>query len=135
MIDNPDLYPNHPREDIAYVFSHYFGTFITATLIFIVYALGRFNQPYAPSELVLPAFIAGSMWAIAQWSFFVANQHLSQAISFPIITSLPASIASMWGIFYFREIKGTRNMVTFGVALVLSVSGAVLVGLSKEVHL
>ncbi|EYB82240.1 hypothetical protein Y032_0363g3519, partial [Ancylostoma ceylanicum] len=90
MIDNPDLYPNHPRDDVAYVFSHYFGIFITATLIFIVYTLGRSNQPYAPSDLALPAFVSGSMWAIAQWAFFVANQHLSQAISFPI-TSGPIS--------------------------------------------
>ncbi|KAK6755507.1 hypothetical protein RB195_014089 [Necator americanus] len=135
MIDNPDRYPNYPKDGLAYVLSHFFGIFVSATIIFIVYGIARKNQPYASPELVLPGFLAGLLWGVGQSAFFVANQHLSQAISFPIITGLPGCVASAWGIFYFREITGSRNMLMYSIALLSSVSGAVLVGLSKEIHM
>ncbi|EYC07253.1 hypothetical protein Y032_0071g552 [Ancylostoma ceylanicum] len=46
-----------------------------------------------------------------------------------------ASAKSPQPLNYPWQFQGTRNMLTFVVALALAVSGAVLVGLSKEVHL
>jgi hypothetical protein len=37
--------------------------------------------------------------------WFLANQRLSLAVSFPIITAGPGFVSSAWGIFIFREIK------------------------------
>ncbi|VDM67919.1 unnamed protein product [Strongylus vulgaris] len=96
MMDNPDLFPNYPQDSLSYVFSHYFGIFLTATTLFIGYAAIKKNRPTIPQEIFFPAFLAGLLWAIAQSSFFVANQHLSQAVTFPIITMLPGCIASAW---------------------------------------
>lgn len=39
MMDNPDKFPSFPDDSLAYVFSHYFGIFLTATVIFIGYAM------------------------------------------------------------------------------------------------
>ncbi|VDO21455.1 unnamed protein product [Haemonchus placei] len=105
MIDNPDKFPGYPDDGLSYVFSHYFGIFLTSTIMFIGYAMMKRNHPLVPSFIVLPSLLAGILWAIAQSSFFVANQHLSQAVTFPIITMLPGCIASAWSILYFREIK------------------------------
>lgn len=135
MIDNPDRFPDHPTDGLSYVFSHFFGIFLMATLIFIVYTAFRRNDPFIKPDLVLPSFLAGLLWATAQTSFFIANQHLSQAISFPIITGLPGCVASLWSVLYFKEIRGSRNLSLFAMALTLTLAGATLVGLSKEVHI
>ncbi|PIO72609.1 hypothetical protein TELCIR_05450 [Teladorsagia circumcincta] len=95
----------------------------------------RQNRPSVPPYIVLPSLIAGILWAIATTSFFVANQYLSQAISFPIITMLPGCVVSAWSILYFHEIKGSRNLKILAVAMVVTLIGAVMVGLSKFVHL
>ncbi|CAJ0590371.1 unnamed protein product [Cylicocyclus nassatus] len=135
ILDNPDKYPDHPKEALAYVFSNFFGIFLTANAIFIAYAVKRGKEAYVHTEIVLPSFLSGLSWAIAQSSFFIAVQHLSQAISFPIVTALPSCIASVWGIVYFKEIKGRRSITVFGIAFAVSVIGAIMVGLSKEIEI
>ncbi|PIC52408.1 hypothetical protein B9Z55_002527 [Caenorhabditis nigoni] len=132
MIDNEDLYVGYPKDGLSYVFSHYFGIFITSTIIFVIYSIFRRNQPYAPPNLFLPGMAAGCFWAIAQTSFFVANQHLSSAVTFPIISQMPGCIAAAWSIFYYREIHGKRNFLLLGAAMSITITGAVLVGISKE---
>ena len=71
------------------------------------------------------------MWAIAQTAWFVANDALSLAVAFPIITSGPGIVSSLWGVFVFKEIRGTRNLGFLSLAIVLSVAGCVMIGLSK----
>lgn len=133
MIDNPQLYPFYPQDGISYVFSHYFGIFITSTIIFVIYSIFRRNQPYAPPNLFLPGMAAGCLWAVAQTSFFVANQHLSQTVTFPIISQMPGCIAAAWSIFYYREIRGKKNFILLGAAMSITITGATLVGLSKNI--
>ncbi|KAJ1373197.1 hypothetical protein KIN20_035545 [Parelaphostrongylus tenuis] len=135
MIDNPDKFPNYPKDGLAYVFSHYFGIFLTASAIFIGYALIKKNKPIVPPSIFLPAFATGLLWGVGQASFFIANQHLSQAITFPIITMLPGCVASAWSILYFGEIKGLRNMTFLGIAMLVTLLGAIMVGMSKFVNL
>jgi glucose uptake protein GlcU len=64
-------------------------------------------------------------------SWFVANDALSQAITFPIISMVPGVIASIWSIFYFKEIQGRRNFRVLLIATSITLTGAVLVGISK----
>uniref|UniRef100_A0A1I7XNW7 Transmembrane protein 144 n=1 Tax=Heterorhabditis bacteriophora TaxID=37862 RepID=A0A1I7XNW7_HETBA len=135
MLDNPEKYPGQPTDGLAYVFSHYFGIFITATAIFLGYIIVKRNNPVINPQIVLPSFGSGLLWAVAQSSFFVANENLSQTVTFPIITMLPGCVASAWSIFYFREIRSRRDLSILGVAMLITICGAMLVGLSKEIYL
>ncbi|WKX92153.1 hypothetical protein Q1695_010295 [Nippostrongylus brasiliensis] len=135
MMDNPDLFVGYPDDGLAYVFSHFFGIFLTATVIFIGYAAVKRNRPIVPSFIFLPSLASGMLWGIAQSSFFIANQHLSQAVTFPIISMLPGCVASAWSIFYFHEIRGKRNFTILAVAMAVTITGAIMVGLSKSVKL
>ncbi|CAJ0590378.1 unnamed protein product [Cylicocyclus nassatus] len=86
MLDNPDKYPNHPNEALAYEFSHFFGIFLTANAIFIAYAVKRGKAAYVHAEIVLPSFLSGLSWAIAQSPFFVAvNIFLKQSLSLSLL--------------------------------------------------
>ncbi|VDM45387.1 unnamed protein product [Toxocara canis] len=121
-----------PTRGLPYVFSHSMGIFLTSNLLFIGYCIFKKNNPVINNRISLPALCAGTIWVIAQTSFFIANENLSQTVSFPIITMLPGCIASVWSIFVFKEIRGTRNLRLLGIAIVITLCGALMVGLSKD---
>lgn len=91
------------------------------------------SRPFVNPRTVLPALLAGLLWSTGQLGWFVANDSLSQAVTFPIIGTMPGMVAAMWSVFYFREIHRKRDLILLGAAMVFTCSGAVLVGLSKMV--
>uniref|UniRef100_A0A0N4ZVL7 Transmembrane protein 144 n=1 Tax=Parastrongyloides trichosuri TaxID=131310 RepID=A0A0N4ZVL7_PARTI len=130
--DHPDLYPSAPKDAIAFAFSHYTGIFVTSTTFMVIYCIYKQNKPEINNEIILPAIITGIMWSVAQLSWFVANDALSQAITFPIISMVPGICAALWGVFYFKEITGKENMKLLVLAIGITSIGAILVGISKD---
>uniref|UniRef100_A0AC35UBM1 Transmembrane protein 144 n=1 Tax=Rhabditophanes sp. KR3021 TaxID=114890 RepID=A0AC35UBM1_9BILA len=131
MQDNADKFKNVSDNGLDYFFSFCFGIFITATIIFVIYTLVRKNEPFINNKVAVPALAAGVLWTLGQSSFFVANQNLSQSVSFPIITQLPGLVASLWSIFYFKEITLSKSIIKLAIASSFTLLGALLVGLSK----
>uniref|UniRef100_A0A1I7U367 Transmembrane protein 144 n=1 Tax=Caenorhabditis tropicalis TaxID=1561998 RepID=A0A1I7U367_9PELO len=129
--DHPERYPTAPKTGLGYVFSHYTGIFCAASTIMIGYTVLSRNNPFASSRLIGPSLTAGSMWGVAQSSWFVANDNLSQAVSFPIISMVPGVIAALWSVFYFRDITGSRNLRLLSIAVTITMTGAICVGVSK----
>ena len=114
-----------------YIFSHFCGIQFTMTLYFIVYCIYNGNQAAIYPKAIVPAFISGVMWAVAQVSWFVANGALGFAISFPIIACGPGLVASLWGIFVFGEIRGYRNYIVISIAGIFTITSGIVIGLSK----
>ena len=58
----------------------------------------------------MPAIVSGLMWGVATACWFVSNQTLSEPVAFPIITTGPGAVASLfWGVMVFKEIKVTAE--------------------------
>eukprot|EP01126_Amoeba_proteus_P048607 TRINITY_DN5634_c0_g1_i1.p1 TRINITY_DN5634_c0_g1~~TRINITY_DN5634_c0_g1_i1.p1 ORF type:complete len:138 (-),score=14.65 TRINITY_DN5634_c0_g1_i1:66-479(-) len=116
-----------------YIFSHFCGIFITSTGYFLIYCLLKKNKPYINPEVVLPAFISGLMWAIADICWFISNADpkVGLVVSFPVVSTLPGLVGSMWGILVYREITGRRNYIFFGIAFFLVVTSVTCVTLSQ----
>lgn len=81
---------------LDYVFAHYCGILVTSTAYFFVYCAFKKNKPTINAAATLPAFVAGIMWGIAQAAFFVANEALQEAVSFPIITRVRIHFLERW---------------------------------------
>ena len=60
------------------------------------------NKPLVNREVILPGFVSGVMWAVAQTSWFVANDNLQLNVAFPIITTGPGLVAALWGVLVFQ---------------------------------
>jgi glucose uptake protein GlcU len=132
--DPPQWLIDHKKgssSGLDYVFSHFCGIFLASTVYFLIYCLLKRNKPEVYPQIVVPGFISGVMWAIAQTCFFYANQELSFVVSFPIIASGPGAVGCLWGILLFGEIRGWRNFLFFGIAVVVNIVGVVLITLSK----
>jgi glucose uptake protein GlcU len=61
-----DRFEGTPKNGIYYIFSFYFGIFISSSIVFIVYCFIKKGRPYVNSELVLPSVLSGVLWAIGQ---------------------------------------------------------------------
>jgi len=120
------------QDSLHYAFSQYCGIFITSTVWFLLYCIACRNRPNINPRIVLPAFISGLMWAVAQTSWFVANQHLSQAVAYPIISTCPGVIATLCGVLIFREIRGVRNFIAMAIAFAITFAGVALTALSNH---
>uniref|UniRef100_A0A8R1Y277 Uncharacterized protein n=1 Tax=Onchocerca volvulus TaxID=6282 RepID=A0A8R1Y277_ONCVO len=130
--EHTDQFEGASSEPLPHVFSHFTGIFVTSTIILVIYAIIKLNRPVVNHQIILPAFITGIMWATAQTSWFIANKYIAQSISFPINSMVPGVIASLWSVLYFKEICGTRNLKILSVAITITITGAIIVGLSKD---
>ena len=74
-----------------YVFAHFTGILITSTVYMLIYSAAMKNKPRIYPQVILPGFVSGVMWAVGGIGWFVANDTLSQPVSFPIITSVRKS--------------------------------------------
>jgi len=119
------------KNGLDYVFSHFSGIFFTSTLLIIIYSAIKKNYPVVYPQAVLPGIVSGLLWSFAQIAWFVANGKLEMIITFPIISTGPGLIASLWGVLVFKEIQGKRNFITLGAAFVVIIVAVVLIALSK----
>ncbi|XP_067825433.1 transmembrane protein 144-like isoform X2 [Heptranchias perlo] len=104
-LKNETKYKNASQFDLDYVFAHFSGIFLTSTIYFMIYCAIMKNKPKVYPKTILPGFVSGLMWAIANCCWFLANDFLSAVVSFPIITAVPGFIAALWGVLMFKEIK------------------------------
>ena len=121
-----------PSAPTDYIFSQFVGIFATSTCWFIVYCIYMRGSPLINPRLVLPAFVSGAMWAIAQAAWFISNATLQKSVAFPFTTSGPGIVCALWGVFVFGEIRGCRNYLFLSAAITLAVVGCTLIGLSTS---
>ena len=132
--DHPyGLYEHASKNGLHYVFAMYSGIFFSSMFYYIVYLAYTGNRAYLHIQSILPAIISGIMWGIAQAGFLVANSVLNQTISFPLMNIGPSTLATLWSIFYFKEIRGQRNyFIIIGGTLLRLISAALII-LSKPI--
>ncbi|KAI6220125.1 hypothetical protein M3Y99_01618800 [Aphelenchoides fujianensis] len=149
LIYAQDNYVGAPQDGLSYCFAHYMGVFVTSSLVMTVYCvikrvkktfllsqfLCRKNKPYVNDELTLPSLASGGIWGVAQTLFNCSLKNLSQSVSGPIGAILPSFFASLWAVFYFREIRGPRNFILLFISMLFTSLGAVSIALSKELEL
>ncbi|KAI1712458.1 transmembrane family of transporters domain-containing protein [Ditylenchus destructor] len=129
--DNPKFFGADSTDVLHLIFSHFFGVFLASTLIFIGYSIVKRSEPFLNPRIVLPSLSAGLVWSSGMVFYFLSVDKLSQSISGPIGSMLPGVIASAWSVFYFREIEPGRNLHFLCLAICITISGAITVGMSK----
>ncbi|XP_065592317.1 transmembrane protein 144 [Cyrtonyx montezumae] len=128
---NETAYAGASQFDLDYVFAHFSGIFLTSTIYFLIYCAVRKNKPIVYPQAILPGFVSGVLWAIANCCWFIANHYLSAVVSFPIITAGPGLIAALWGVLVFKEIKGVKNYLLLSVAFCIVLAGSLSTAFSK----
>jgi len=113
-------YPNNSQHGIDYVFSHFTGIIMTSLVWFLLYCAWKGNDPVINNKIILPGWLSGVVWGIAQACWFVANDNLGFTTAYPVITTGPGIVSTIWGVCVFGEVKGKRNLSVLGIAFFLS---------------
>ena len=74
-----------------------------------------------------PGLLTGCYWAMGNYSAIFATMYLGQAIGYPL-TQTAIVVNGLWGIAYYREIRGKYPVGVFYAAVVVIICGAVLDG-------
>jgi len=114
---------------LAFILSHFTGIFLFSTLIWIVYSIVK-RPPQVFPQTMLPSFISGAMWGIAQCGLIVATGILGFTIGFPIGSAGPSIINALWSVFAFHEIRGKKNLSLLVVAFLFQGAGIGLLSMS-----
>ena len=96
---------------LDYVFSCFCGIYLTSTVFFCIYIVIMKNRPKIYPKVILPAIASGLMWGVATSCWFVANKSLSIPVAFPIVTTGPSVVASLWGTVVFGEIRVSTTQI------------------------
>jgi glucose uptake protein GlcU len=73
---------------------------------------------------------SGVGWAIAQISWFVANDRIHFVGTFPLVSTGPGIVATLCAIVFYREIQGKRNYAFLGATAGVVIIGVILIALS-----
>ncbi|KYR00559.1 transmembrane protein [Tieghemostelium lacteum] len=114
---------------LAFIFCHFSGIFLFNTVVFIVYAIIK-RPPQVFPQTILPSFLSGALWGIANCGLMVATQILGYTIGFPIGSSGPMIVSSLWSVLYFREIQGKKNLLILLGSFLFLGAGITLLALS-----
>ncbi|EKE36889.1 hypothetical protein ENUP19_0010G0011 [Entamoeba nuttalli] len=116
---------------IDYVLPFFLGLFLTATAFFGAYTFAFRNNPFVYPQTIVPALLSGIITGIGTVTWFIAANNIPYSASFPIITSGPILLSSVWGIVVFGEIRGWKNFLLFGCGTVTLIAGIVCIVVSS----
>lgn len=123
---NPENYPVIPSF-VAIMFKM-FGASLAA-LMFNLTSTKLREWKNQPKKIHLYAIGGGLTWLCG----FEISAHILElsglAITVPIIQSVVTLVSSLWGILYFKEIKGKRKLLQFIIGAAITGSGVLLFSL------
>jgi len=120
-----------PPHVLDFVLSHFIGIYLYTTVIFLVYCLVK-RPPQIFPQSILPSYLSGAMWGVAQCGLMAATAELGYTIGFPIGSAGPLVVSSLWSVLYFREIRGRRNILFLLGSFVFIGAGVALLSLSHN---
>lgn len=103
---------------MAFLFPMSIGILLGSSLMFL---LGR---PSIDRKIVVPGFLTGLMWNVANIASLVATLNLGVAIAIPL-TQMALFVSVLWGIMFFREIEGRSRITRVVIGAVVLFAGAV----------
>ncbi|KHJ90330.1 hypothetical protein OESDEN_09829 [Oesophagostomum dentatum] len=132
IMSRAEQFHDAPKESISYLFSFYCGVMSVSTVIFTVYCIVRRNNPWVNPESVIPSMVSGAVLAAAMSAFVISVDLLDQAIAYPICAMMPGLVASIWSVFYYKEITDRKNLTLLALAYGFTLFGVGLISVSRE---
>jgi len=114
---------------IGYLFSFGIGILIVTLPMCGAVLLTRCRRPQLhPRTVLVPGAMTGIFWAGGTWCATYSTLYLGDTVGYPL-TQTCIVIASLWGIVFFKEIRGAEPIMTFALATVVVLGGCILLAL------
>lgn len=119
---------------ISYVIPFAVGSLIVNSVLWIAMIayclLSKRRIPELQLKVMLvPGSLSGALWAAGHFGSVYATLILGQ-IGYSVLQG-SVIVASLWGLFLYREVVGWKRMAMWFLSLLLCVGGIILLGLSR----
>lgn len=122
---------NAQKNALEYVLCYFSGIFLFSTLTMMIYILFKRNRPQIFPQSIVPSMICGVLWAIATVLFMITDAVLGMLVGQTVLVIGPIMVSSLWSVFVFREVQGTKNLSLLSIALSLNIISVVFIVLSQ----
>eukprot|EP00929_Paragymnodinium_shiwhaense_P063734 TRINITY_DN31870_c0_g1_i1.p1 TRINITY_DN31870_c0_g1~~TRINITY_DN31870_c0_g1_i1.p1 ORF type:complete len:439 (-),score=68.62 TRINITY_DN31870_c0_g1_i1:233-1549(-) len=123
----PAVLYNQKRPDaspMAAVFPQCLGTYIAASLIYVVYSCAaKLSGRSVPHSNIRPAYLSGCIWAAGFTGMVSGISALGFSLGYMLDAVGPIMVASLLSIFVFREIVGFKQIAIYSAAFSLQLVG------------
>lgn len=122
----------------AFLVSYACGSMIVNTFMWIIYWLHMLHQrrynfresfdslpDFHLDKLWGPGFLAGSLYSVANFGSILSVTYLGQGVGFSLC-QVQILVSGLWGIFFFKEIKGRDTITKWVISACITVSGILL---------
>jgi len=98
---------------VAYLPSFAIGILFATPIVSIGYFLMRWEKPKIHFKvMILPGIFAGTLWSLGNFCSLQATLFLGNSLGYPL-TQTNIIVSGLFGIFYFKEIKGVGTFSFF----------------------
>ena len=127
----------------AYLVSYACGSMIVNTSMWIIYWLYLLHQrrysfresfeslpDFHLDKLWGPGFLAGALYSIANFGSILSVTYLGQGVGFSLC-QVQILVSGLWGIFFFKEIKGRDTITKWVISACFTVAGILMLTYQK----
>lgn len=118
------------KGSMTVVFPQCLGIWVTSTAMYLLYApFAKLRGCPVPHATIRPAFLSGCIWTVG-FAFMIASiDRLGYSIGYTLDAVGPIVVSSLLSLFYFREIRGVKQVSLYAVSFVLQLFGVVLISI------
>ncbi|XP_062523215.1 transmembrane protein 144 homolog B-like isoform X2 [Corticium candelabrum] len=118
------------KASISYLVNFSAGIAVTTPVICFVWWMIRFQKipPFHFMQVLFPGLATGFYWACGYCAATYATLYLGNTVGYPL-TQTCIVINGLWGIIYYKEIRGAHKIIAFMSATVIIIGGAVILAL------
>ena len=109
---------------IQYILPMGFGILVGGWAIYV------FKRSRMDTKIIVPGSFSGIMWEIANVGSFFAVANMGLAIGQPL-TQMALFVSVLWGVLYFKEIRGRSKVFKMGISALLLFLGAILLSFAR----
>eukprot|EP01091_Cochliopodium_minus_P019482 TRINITY_DN8201_c0_g1_i1.p1 TRINITY_DN8201_c0_g1~~TRINITY_DN8201_c0_g1_i1.p1 ORF type:complete len:333 (-),score=41.17 TRINITY_DN8201_c0_g1_i1:4-1002(-) len=102
--------------------------FMDLVVFIVLFFMGKKFPPFHFRVTCIPGLSTGFMWTIGNFCATYATLYLGNTIGFPLV-QVQLIISGMWGLFYYKEIKGWKRISLFFGSVIVTIGGAILLSL------
>jgi len=116
---------------IKYLISYGIGVLGVTPLLVIPYFVIKREMPnfhLNKPSIIIFGLLTGVTWSIGNFASYYATDYLGLSIGYPL-TQMALLVAGLWGLFWYREIKGWFSITQFFSFAIIVLAGAALLGI------
>jgi len=123
-------YSESKTHALKYLISYGIGVLGVTPLLVIPYFLIKREIPnfhLNKPKVIIYGLLTGVTWSIGNAASYFATDYLGLSVGYPL-TQTALLVAGLWGLFWYREIKGWFSITQFFTFAIIILAGAALLG-------